>query len=522
VVVVGGGLAGLTAAIHLADRGVDVVLCEAHPEFLGGRTRARPPYRFHWRGEEHTHSFDHGQHCMWSQYWNMRALLERLGIFAQSVRPCDAAQYIFDDGRVVHRLAPFNTDPTDPQPTLLHFFAHMFGAMRAPGWRHADTVRLVAALPRLAATMGFTHGRHYDVWDRLSIQEMFAWIGMPAHLEQVFKSMCKASTFHAHSEISAAWGLSMMESTMVGHPDDHKMWRFRGNLGTHLIDPLAHALRERGGRILRNASAVGVEREGDRIVAVQVAPTARRPSKCAEELATPLRLACTAVVSAVDIPGFQKWMLPALADVPELRRVANLDAVGSLAIRLVTAQPVRESDPSMGILAGAFDVVDTYFRLSSYVDEFEEFRRRTGGEVLELHAYLASRELAACSPGVVRALVEKEALRAWPELRDQIVHVTIGVNDPTFDKQGVGHGRFQPKMRTSIPNLFLCGSWIKTDQAVHDMEKAVVTGLRAANALLEERGLAPFPIRSLRPPSPLQRLANRISPALPKPAVVRT
>jgi len=48
VVVLGAGLAGLTAAIHLAERGVDVVLCEAHPTFLGGRTRAREPYAFRW------------------------------------------------------------------------------------------------------------------------------------------------------------------------------------------------------------------------------------------------------------------------------------------------------------------------------------------------------------------------------------------------------------------------------------------------------------------------------------------
>ena len=52
VVVVGAGLAGLTAAIHLAEGGQDVLLCEAHPRFLGGRTRARAPYSFTWNGVE--------------------------------------------------------------------------------------------------------------------------------------------------------------------------------------------------------------------------------------------------------------------------------------------------------------------------------------------------------------------------------------------------------------------------------------------------------------------------------------
>jgi carotenoid phi-ring synthase / carotenoid chi-ring synthase len=521
IVVVGAGLAGLTAAIHLAERGLEVVLCEQHPAFLGGRTRARKPYRFWCHGRPYTQSFDHGQHCMWTQYWNMRALLERLGIFSHAVRPCDSARYLFDDGAAVHRLAPLNIDPTNKHPTLLHFVGHMARATLVPGWTRADTLRLAAALPRLAAAWSFAHDRHYDAWDRLSIDEMFAWIGLPTQLEQVFKSMCKASTFHTHSEISASWGLSMVESTMLGHPDDHKMWCFRGNLGTHLIDPLAKALRERGGRILRNATAVGVERTGTRISAVFVEPTDPRVPRGREILAKRTRLPCDAAVSATDIPGFQRWLLPAVADVPEIRASANLDAVGSAVARIVSSRPLRDDDAPMGIFAGRFRVLDTYFRLSSYQDEFSRFRARTGGEVIEVHAYLASRELAVSPPVVARALILDEAVRAWPELRGHIVHLAVASNERTFDKQGVGHRRFQPAMRTAVPNLFLCGSWIRTEEAVHDMEKAVVTGLQAANAVLEERDQAPFPIRPLRAGSALQRVVRLASRALPKPPAVR-
>jgi isorenieratene synthase len=521
VVVVGAGLAGLTAAIHLAERGLDVVLCESHPAFLGGRTRARNPYRFRWKGRLYEQSFDHGQHCIWTQYWNMRAMLARLGIFARGVGPCDQARYLFDDGLEVHRLAPFNINPSDKHPTLLHFLAHLVQATRVPGWRQADTLRLAAALPRLASAWSFAHREHYDAWDRLSVDELFAWIGLPPPMEQVFKGMCKASTFHSHSEISASWGLSMMESTMVGHPDDHKMWCFRGNLGTHLIDPLARVLRDRGGRILRNATAVGIERERGRVTAVLVEPTKAGAPRAREVLTKPLRLSCDAVVAATDIPGFQRWLLPALADVPEIRASANLEAVGSLVARVVSARPLRQDDPSMGIFAGRFRVLDTYFRLSNYQDEFVDFRSRTGGEVIELHAYLASRELAACSPAVARDLILEEAFHAWPELHHHVVHVALGCNERTFDKQGVGHRRFQPAMRTAVPNLLLCGSWIRTDEAVHDMEKAVVTGLQAANAWLERHGQAPFPVLRLRRGSAFQQVARLASRVLPKPPAVR-
>ncbi len=522
VIVVGAGLAGLSAAIHLAERGIEVVLCEAHPEFLGGRTRGRPPYRFVWRGEEHVHSFDHGQHCMWTQYWNMRALLQRLDIFDRSVRPCSTTRYLVDDGDLVHRLTPFDVDPSKAQPTLLHFLVHLTKAMRVPGWTVGDSARLVAALPRLLATSAFSHDGDYDEWDKLSVHEMFAWLGLPPQMDQIFKSMCKASTFHPHTEISASWGLSMLETTMIGHPDDHKMHCFRADLGTCLIDPLASALRERGGRILRNATAVGVVRDGERIVSVEFEPTVGRPPDRGDEtLGTSMRLPCDAVVCATDIPGFQRWLLPALADVAEVRATANLDAVGSVTMRVVTSRPVRVDDPWMGIFSGRFSVLDTYFILSRYQDEFVQFHRRTGGEVIELHSYLASAELVASPPAVARALVEAELVRAWPELAGAIVHFELADNERTFDKQGVGHRQFQPAMRTTVPNLLLCGSWIKTSEALHDMEKAVVTGMRAANALIEETGGIPFPVQPLRRRSTLQRISARLGRRLPMPPTVR-
>jgi uncharacterized protein with NAD-binding domain and iron-sulfur cluster len=78
-------------------------------------------------------------------------------------------------------------------------------------------------------------------------------------------------------------------------------------------------------------------------------------------------------------------------------------------------------------------------------------------------------------------------------------------------------------MRTAVPNLVLCGSWIKTDDAVHDMEKAVVTGIRAANAILVERGRIATSIVPLRPRSFLQRVASQVARTLPAPpALPRT
>ena len=69
VAVVGGGLAGITAALAAADRGMDVTLFE-HRRTLGGRT---------WSFERDGRSFDNGQHVFMRCCTRYLALLDRLG-----------------------------------------------------------------------------------------------------------------------------------------------------------------------------------------------------------------------------------------------------------------------------------------------------------------------------------------------------------------------------------------------------------------------------------------------------------
>ena len=57
VIIIGGGIAGLSAALHLAERGLKPLILEADEKFIGGRLagggvhrrkrRDRPPARQH-------------------------------------------------------------------------------------------------------------------------------------------------------------------------------------------------------------------------------------------------------------------------------------------------------------------------------------------------------------------------------------------------------------------------------------------------------------------------------------------
>src|SRR4051812_3315835 len=79
ILVIGGGLAVLTAAVHLAKRGVKVTILEADPDFLGGRLSGGPAVTLTSQPGQKDWSFpgEHGIHGVWGQYHNLRDMLAR-------------------------------------------------------------------------------------------------------------------------------------------------------------------------------------------------------------------------------------------------------------------------------------------------------------------------------------------------------------------------------------------------------------------------------------------------------------
>ena len=94
IVVIGGGVAGVSAAIELAERGMRVTLLEA-ADTLGGKVKG-------WRDAE-GYSIEHGLHGWWMDYTNFRDLIARVGITSNLTEPIGPFTVIHRDG-IVDRL----------------------------------------------------------------------------------------------------------------------------------------------------------------------------------------------------------------------------------------------------------------------------------------------------------------------------------------------------------------------------------------------------------------------------------
>ncbi|MDD2923235.1 MAG: FAD-dependent oxidoreductase, partial [Anaerolineales bacterium] len=73
VIIIGGGVAGLSAALHLAERGLKPLVLEADEKYLGGRLRGGETIQI----GEYNFRLEHGAHGIWSQYRNLQAMLAR-------------------------------------------------------------------------------------------------------------------------------------------------------------------------------------------------------------------------------------------------------------------------------------------------------------------------------------------------------------------------------------------------------------------------------------------------------------
>ena len=122
VVVVGGGIAGLTAALGLAERGVRVTVLEREDR-LGGRVRSWPVALPGGGSGEMSRGF----HAFFRQYYNLRAVLRRTDPTLERLRPLDDYPLVRDGGG----RDSFSNIPRTPPWNLAAFVACRAARRRA-------------------------------------------------------------------------------------------------------------------------------------------------------------------------------------------------------------------------------------------------------------------------------------------------------------------------------------------------------------------------------------------------------
>jgi uncharacterized protein with NAD-binding domain and iron-sulfur cluster len=451
VVIVGAGWAGLGATYHLIRQGYDVTLLEASP-YIGGLVAG-------WKTKE-GRSVEAGIHGFWYPYRNIFQVVDHLNLkpFTPFTR---SSQY-----------SPFGLEVQSPifqdQPRL----PSPLGTFIYTQFQRLPLSDRLSALPLLYAVIDFDNSEEaWNRYDKITARELFRQFWVSSRLyKEAFEPMLLVGLFAPGEQCSAAATLGMLYYFILAHQPDFDVVWCRGTVGKKIFQPWVEQIKQLGGKVLTNkrVNDIILDEKG------QV-----KGIICGSET-----FEADAVIFGVSVNGVKKIVenSPILSQYSEFRNLRNLGSIDVLATRLWFDQKVNIPLPSNACFG--FDATTgwTFFDLNTLQDEYQQ----ETGSVIEADFYHANQLLPMSDQEIVKK-VHHDLSVCVPDFKQATVtdHSVIRVS------QGVTHfspGSYQYllKAKTSIPNLYLSGDWVITNHGSWSQEKAYVTGLEAANLVIEQ------------------------------------
>ena len=312
-----------------------------------------------------------GFHAFFRQYYNLRTLLRRADPHLSALTAVD--DYPLIDG--AGRRDTFRGLPRTPPLNALAF------AMRSPTFRLRDLVRLdaKAAAPLAAVSVPQT----YHDLDHRDAGTFLRDINFPDAARHLAFEVFARSFFARPEQLSAGELAAMFHIYFLGSSEGLIFDVANANFDVALWNPLRKYLEGNGVRF----------HTGLTVDAVSVASEVR--VKCGADT----EFAADAVVLATDVAGLRQIVAgsPGLGDDEWRRRVADLHtAPPFVVLRLWLDRPVRP-DRAAFVGTGGRPPLDNISVLERYEREAAQWAARTGGSVVELHAYSVTPPTATCA-----------------------------------------------------------------------------------------------------------------------------
>jgi zeta-carotene desaturase len=442
-VVVGGGYAGIAAAVALARRGARVTLLESRRQW-GGRATS-------WPDPKSGDVVDNGQHVFLGCYAETLALLEQLGTRSLVRFPAALRLVLREPGGRETRL------DAGRAPGRLGLAWALFTWDRLPLGDRIELARAVALAPTPSPS--------------LTTAEWLAGLGQRETAMRFFwQPLVEAALNERVDRAPAAQLHAVIARAFRGEARAAAVGVATAGLGA-LVDPIADDLAARGGTARLGVEVRGLVRE----------PNARGAQlQVLLEDATPLR--ADAVVLAV--PAAEAHALAGVADGASseaLAPAASLEGSPIVTVTLWFDAPVLPA-PMIGLIAppaGAGPGFHWVFDRSAFVG-----RARDGRHVVTLVAS-AARELASRPSGEIleraHSALELYGLTTRRSSFGRVVKEPKAT--PAFTPAS-HHAR--PGVASSLPGLAFAGDWTRSDLPA-TIEAAVASGNAAARAALVPR-----------------------------------
>ena len=441
VAVLGGGLAGLSAARSLIDMGFQVSLVEKRP-FLGGRA-----YSFHSR--ETVSEVDNGQHVFMGCCTYYIDFLNALGAYGNATLQDSLHAEVIRDGK---------RGSLSSLPVLgpLHLIPSF---VRYPHLRIGDKARAVYGLLRAGL---IDRRKNAESLDSLTFYE---WLKRHRQSDRAIENLWNLIILPTLNDdvrnVNADMALMVIQEGLLKGPRDAAIGYARVGLSSIAAVPGQRYIEERGGSVVLRKTVRSLLFDDDRM--------------CGVQLSNGSILEADAYVSALPFTTLLDCLPPERAVDPFFAPVADLASSPIVNVHLWYDRRIME-EPFVAFLESPIQWV---FNRSLIQGDYA-----SSGQYVCI-SISGAWEFIDRPKEDLRRLFEEEMRRMFPLARGAAVQKSLVIKQPDATFRCVpGVASRRPSQTTPIHNLFLAGDWTRTDWP-STMEGAVRSGVYAARALAQ-------------------------------------
>ena len=440
VVVLGGGLAGLSAARSLVEADYHVTLVEKRP-FLGGRA-----YSFYYRDADC--EVDCGQHVFAGCCTYYIDFIQAIGAYGDSsLQDCLNVE-IVQNGKKGRLSSTPTLGPLHLIPSFVKY----------PHLGIGDKFRVAYGMCRAGLINRRRKSRSLDS------EPFYDWLKRHFQSDRAIENFWNLIILPALNDdvrdVSADMALKMIREGLLKRPRDSAIGYARIGLSSLVGLPCQRFIEDRGGSVLLRKSASSFLFDNGRV--------------CSVKFSDGSILKADAYVSALPYEVMLDRLPTELATDPFFASVAGLESAPIVNVHLWYDMRVM-NEPFVAFLDSPIQWV--FNRSLIQGDE------SSPGQYVCI-SISGAWKFMDCPKNELRELFVEEMKRLFPLARSATVQKSLIIKqrDATF-RSAPGAGSRRPSQVTPIPNLFLAGDWTDTDWP-STMEGAVRSGVYAANAVV--------------------------------------
>lgn len=437
VIIIGGGFAGLAAAVDLAEKGKQVLVLERR-SFLGGRA-------YSIQDKITGDTVDNGQHLMMGCYHHMLSFLHKIGA-TEKLKFQPAPRVDFIHPTLGH--ASF-TCPNLPAP--FHLLAGL-SRLKTLSW--SDRVKAL----RVGLAVKIMNGSREPLAN-ISVKQWLDELEQSERMQDNFWNPMALATLNERPEIASAdMFAEVIEQAFMRRKSDSTMVISRVGLSELYTEDAAKFIEARGGEVRLNTAVKNIEVKHGAIKSVL--------------LSNDERIDAESVISAV--PYFMlKEMLDEDVLDEHFPSLKNFVSAPIVSINLWYENPVTEVE-FVGLLDSPIQWVfnknaiggkpsSGLYQLALVISGAHDAAKMTKESLIEMATSEINRHFPeANNPTPIHAYVIKEQ------------HATIS--------HTVGVAAQRPSQQTKIQGFYLAGDWTATGLPA-TIESAVLSGQRCAEMI---------------------------------------